>query len=444
MYRRTYLVTIGAGISGLSGCTGGRGSESTIKDSDGDGMIDSHDYAPKDPKVQEKSDVSSAETITPAPKTTATAQPTATPTREPTEIQTPTATLTSTPTPTPQSNTLVVDDSYWNDTSHIRSFSSQEVTVVVHPDEPSTNSNQVELYAALVEFPREQIVDEVVGSIFNRTSEKQEQTVRIDSSSVDIRTKYHYIVGLVPKGTVATDIDYSNLTLIMETDPFKFSSDRKQIQRTGFDGELHDDSGQNYSRNSVEGAYQLEISGRTGGRGWTVGFFAYKSAHAVAQRRSRGRSYPEYVNFELTGGTGAWLAKLLKDEAEALGYSGHNLIEFVIDFVQSLPYVPDDVSRGYDQYTKFIMETITEMGGDCEDTAIMLSSILQAEPFDYDMVLIQPPGHMAAGIWQEDPSGYYWARDGRKYAYIETTGQGWGIGDLPEDYRGSQAYVHQV
>jgi hypothetical protein len=146
----------------------------------------------------------------------------------------------------------------------------------------------------------------------------------------------------------------------------------------------------------------------------------------------------------LTDGTGTEIAQLLKNNADSLGFSEREAIEFAIDFVQALPYVPDDVSTGFDDYTKFIMETVPEMEGDCEDTAILLASILSAEPFGYDMVLIQPPGHMAAGIWDSDPSGWYWEYDGRKYSYIETTGQGWGVGDCPEDYQGQDANIHQV
>ena len=115
------------------------------------------------------------------------------------------------------------------------------------------------------------------------------------------------------------------------------------------------------------------------------------------------------------------------------------------DFVQHLPYVPDDVSTPYDDYTKFSAETLCELGGDCEDTAILLASVLQSAPFEYDMVLIQPPRHMAVGIYgKDDLPGYYWEKDGRKYYYIETTGVGWGIGDLPEEYEDASAYVIQV
>jgi hypothetical protein len=229
----------------------------------------------------------------------------------------------------------------------------------------------------------------------------------------------------------------------METDAFG-TRDGYTIQRNPYPDELDDASGDGFTREAIEGAYDLSLSGLTNGKAWTVGFFGYKSAHALAAERSRGRSRPEYVSYELTQGTAQELGTLLKDNADSLGFTDHRAVEFAIDFVQSLPYVPDDVSTGFDDYTKFIMETLPEMAGDCEDVAIMLASILQADAFNYDMILIQPPGHMAAGLWQEDPSGYYWGVDGRKYAYIECTGEGWGIGDLPEEYRGSSAYTYQV
>ena len=73
----------------------------------------------------------------------------------------------------------------------------------------------------------------------------------------------------------------------------------------------------------------------------------------------------------------------------------------------------------------------------------MLCGILQSEPFNYDMVLIQPPGHMAAGIYGGDGlPRYYWELDGQKYYYIETTGVGWAIGDVPDEY--DTAHVYQV
>jgi hypothetical protein len=425
-----------------------------VKDSDGDGVVDSQDYAPKDPEVQEKSDAVKTDKVTPTPtpSPTSTASPTPTnsptpsPTASPTPTETPTAspTPTATPTPKPDPNKLLVDDEYWSGTSHIKEFSSAEVSVVIHPDYPEMASETVKLYVGLQRFPREETVFEALGPEFEQSDGKQEQTVQVRSTTAEVGEPYNYIVGLVPGDTPEDDIDYSQLETFMETNPFEFRSGHRIIERTEYDRQLDDDSGEQYSRNSVEGAYELDISGRTAGKDWSVSFFYYKSAHAEAANKSRGRSRPEYVNYELTDGSAEGVASLLKDEATSLGFSEYETVEFIIDFVQALPYVPDDVSKGFDDYTKFIAETLPEMGGDCEDTAIMLASLLEADAFGYDMILIQPPGHMAAGIYDTSPDGYYWELDGRKYSYIETTGQGWGIGDCPEDYQDTKAYTYQV
>lgn len=61
MKRRTFIgISVSlSGLSLLSGCTGALGGNQ-IQDSDGDGMIDSKDYAPNDAAVQEKSDIAGA------------------------------------------------------------------------------------------------------------------------------------------------------------------------------------------------------------------------------------------------------------------------------------------------------------------------------------------------------------------------------------------------
>jgi len=59
--RRRFVAAGAASLTSLiAGCSDilGQGSEETdIQDSDGDGVIDSEDYAPRDPDVQERSDV---------------------------------------------------------------------------------------------------------------------------------------------------------------------------------------------------------------------------------------------------------------------------------------------------------------------------------------------------------------------------------------------------
>jgi hypothetical protein len=62
MRRRQFLrasaaSTVAALSTTISGCSSLPGTGNSIQDSDGDGVIDSEDYAPNDPDVQEKSDV---------------------------------------------------------------------------------------------------------------------------------------------------------------------------------------------------------------------------------------------------------------------------------------------------------------------------------------------------------------------------------------------------
>lgn len=112
----------------MAGCVGSNsdnGGDSDIKDSDGDGVIDSEDYAPQDAEVQEKSDLDSTTTPTVGTKTTTT-PPTTTTTTTTTTRTTTTPTTTETP-----ANTLKVTDSYWEEESFITEYSSEEVSVKV-------------------------------------------------------------------------------------------------------------------------------------------------------------------------------------------------------------------------------------------------------------------------------------------------------------------------
>lgn len=64
--------------SGIAGCAGLGSQEDDIQDSDGDGVIDSEDYAPQDPEVQEKSDVQSSEEDTSSEENTPSEEETST------------------------------------------------------------------------------------------------------------------------------------------------------------------------------------------------------------------------------------------------------------------------------------------------------------------------------------------------------------------------------
>ena len=127
----------------------------------------------------------------------------------------------------------------------------------------------------------------------------------------------------------------------------------------------------------------------------------------------------------------------------ALGedYTEEEKINLIITFVQSLPYTSDSVTTAFDEYPRYPIETLVEYGGDCEDTSILTAAFLDA--LYYDVVLINPPEHMAVGIGI-DAYGTYWELDGTKFFYLETTGEGWEIGEMPPEYAEETAFIFEM
>lgn len=110
------------------------------------------------------------------------------------------------------------------------------------------------------------------------------------------------------------------------------------------------------------------------------------------------------------------------------GWSKQDRIDFVLSFVQSLPYTLDDVTTGFDEFRRYAIETLVEGGGDCEDTTILVAAILRG--MGEKTALIFTPGHIAIGV-SGNFSGTSVTHNGTKYYYCETTGTGWTVGTLP-------------
>ena len=123
------------------------------------------------------------------------------------------------------------------------------------------------------------------------------------------------------------------------------------------------------------------------------------------------------------------------------GYTEEEKVNLIITFVQSLPYTSDSVTTAFDEYPRYPIETLVEYGGDCEDSSILTAAFLDA--LYYEVVLINPPEHMAVGIGI-DAYGTYWEVDGQKFFYLETTGEGWEIGEMPPEYEGGSAYIYEM
>ena len=179
-----------------------------------------------------------------------------------------------------------------------------------------------------------------------------------------------------------------------------------------------------------------------GGSSWTWEATVSKTGYEYFQGIPRlpTANYSVYVTHPADDPYIDGVVRKIREAAEEKGFSEYQTVEFAIAFVQSMPYTVDSVTSPFDEYPRYPAETLIDGGGDCEDTAILLASLLDSMGFG--VVLIRLPDHMAIGVMGgENTTGSYWEYGGDKYFYVETTDPGWGIGELPDEYADTSATV---
>jgi len=136
------------------------------------------------------------------------------------------------------------------------------------------------------------------------------------------------------------------------------------------------------------------------------------------------------------------LANKLNNSATQAGYGSYDEVNFVLAFVQSIPYKTDNASTPYQDYPRFPIETLVDNVGDCKSHSILFATLTLI--LGYDTVFINPPDHLAVGILGNNLQGTYWPYNNKNYYYCETTGVGFKIGQLPTQFTGNTANVYAI
>ena len=61
----------------------------------------------------------------------------------------------------------------------------------------------------------------------------------------------------------------------------------------------------------------------------------------------------------------------------------------------------------------------------------------------YELALLNPPGHLAFGV-KGDYGGAFVEHEGSNYFFCESTGTGWRVGQVPDQYLGKPTRVIAV
>lgn len=246
--------------------------------------------------------------------------------------------------------------------------------------------------------------------------------------------QFKYVALLVPTDAELDELSADETVKLCATDRLAATGgELRKDPHPETKGTLRTDE---YSRVAGEGVYDITTAGEH-----NIHLSIYKSAYVRASERPL-RSIRRSVREAIDSGIGAELAAILGQNAAAAGYTtARGKVNYTVDAVQSLPFVSD--SDDYDNYSKYPTETLVE-GGDCEDTTILLAAVLASKPFEYGTALVylppENPVHVGLGVrGTSEVDGVYYEVDSTRYYYVETTGYGWEIGELPEEYRDTRA-----
>jgi hypothetical protein len=251
---------------------------------------------------------------------------------------------------------------------------------------------------------------------------------------------YLWIVGFPANKTLDESLDDGSTEYLCETDRLEITSGT--LEKAPHPDAKDTLEKSTYTRTSGEGTYLVSVSGAV-----DFGLTVYKQAFITANDREVERRTEEVVRRSYENGLSKTLASIVHEAAEEAGRSSpRQKVNYAITAIQELPYVPDNVEENYDNHNKYPTETLVEAGGDCEDTVILLAAALLAEPFNYGMVLIylpyEEPTHIALGVrGGEDVQGSYYTYEGERYYYVETTGEGWEVGEIPDEYKDMNARI---
>lgn len=155
--------------------------------------------------------------------------------------------------------------------------------------------------------------------------------------------------------------------------------------------------------------------------------------------------YQNYINDANNKAIIAEIVKAIRNVANNYSYSDAAVVREIAKFVQDvIEYQFDSDTAGEDEYPRYPIETLYERRGDCEDTSILMAALLKE--LGYEVGFLHLPGHLAVALRTADDysGGAYYEINGHRYLYIESTGSGWNIGDIPEDVRNHQATFYTI
>jgi hypothetical protein len=103
----------------------------------------------------------------------------------------------------------------------------------------------------------------------------------------------------------------------------------------------------------------------------------------------------------------------------------------------------EDVTAPWDGRPKYPVETLVDLGGDSEDTSILTAAILHEMGYDVALIFFEDLKHVIVGVGPGGGIfGTYYESHGTRYFFLETTGDGWKVGEKPTILDPEQIHIY--
>jgi len=200
----------------------------------------------------------------------------------------------------------------------------------------------------------------------------------------------------------------------------------------------------------TDGWFTVQHDWRCNGRNYSIeleisedlyDYYQNEREHVAYEYRIEDAETPvNFYSFILSDFDRPFIRELADRFAER-AFTDYDKVNLAMTFVQSLPYQYDDESKGEDEYVRYPIETLVDGCGDCEDKVALLGALLYEMGIDY--VLLSLPEHLALAVHCEGVRAErYISFHNKKYYFVETTMEGWEIGQVPPDYAFSEVEVY--
>lgn len=163
----------------------------------------------------------------------------------------------------------------------------------------------------------------------------------------------------------------------------------------------------------------------------------------LAHFRARQRYYiPPWENFleyprTVTRDVHQLASTLRKLSSERQLYSVEEITNVACFVQQAIPYSydRDSAPNHEEEYPRYPIETLYDKTGDCECKSFLLAALLLVLGYRIAIIILEGHAALGVGLNTDLPGSYYVGSSGEKYYYLETTAEGWILGQIPFDYQ---------